>query len=126
MSPKNSNKETALKFLNLVTSGEIDEAYKSCVGPGFRHHNPYYHGDAESLAKGMKESDKEFPNKLFELQRSVAEGDFVVTHSRVRLAPKELELAAVHIFRFKNDLIVELWDVAQEIPKNSHNKNGMF
>lgn len=31
-----------------------------------------------------------------------------------------------HIFRFQGDRIVELWDVWQEIPKDSANEHGMF
>jgi predicted SnoaL-like aldol condensation-catalyzing enzyme len=32
----------------------------------------------------------------------------------------------IHIFRFEEDRIVELWDVGQEIPEDSPNDNGMF
>jgi hypothetical protein len=36
------------------------------------------------------------------------------------------DIAAVHIFRFEQDRIVELWDVAQPLSKDSPNQNGMF
>jgi hypothetical protein len=29
-------------------------------------------------------------------------------------------------FRFENDRIAELWDIAQEVPAESMNSNGMF
>jgi predicted SnoaL-like aldol condensation-catalyzing enzyme len=32
----------------------------------------------------------------------------------------------VHIFRFRGDKIVELWDLGQEVPESSPNENGMF
>jgi hypothetical protein len=32
----------------------------------------------------------------------------------------------VHIFRFQNDLIAELWDIGQAVPENSPNQFGMF
>lgn len=37
-----SHKESALGFLNSVASGQVREAYELYVGPGFKHHNPYF------------------------------------------------------------------------------------
>ena len=34
--------------------------------------------------------------------------------------------AAVHLFRFDGDRIVELWDVGQPVPEESPNENGVF
>jgi predicted SnoaL-like aldol condensation-catalyzing enzyme len=34
--------------------------------------------------------------------------------------------AVVHIFRFEGGLIVELWDVGQDVPEQSVSENGMF
>lgn len=45
----NSLKENAMSFLQLVASGEVREAYRRFSSPDFRHHNPYFRGDAESL-----------------------------------------------------------------------------
>ena len=36
------------------------------------------------------------------------------------------EIALIHIFRFEGDLIIEEWEAAQEVPKESPNENGMF
>ena len=48
-SKKASNrKEAAVSFLKLAASGKVDEAYGSYIGANFRHHNPYFRGDAES------------------------------------------------------------------------------
>jgi predicted SnoaL-like aldol condensation-catalyzing enzyme len=38
----------------------------------------------------------------------------------------DVEYAVVHIARIEGGRIVELWDVGQEIPKDSPNANGMF
>jgi predicted SnoaL-like aldol condensation-catalyzing enzyme len=119
-------KDIALSFLNLVTSGKIKEAYELHVAPGFRHHNPYFKGDAKSLQIGMEENESRFPNKKLEVYQIIAEGDRVSVHSHVTLKKGELEIAVVHIFKFKNDKIIELWDVGQQIPQESLNENGMF
>jgi predicted SnoaL-like aldol condensation-catalyzing enzyme len=121
-----SNKGVATSFLNLASSGRVDEAYSKFVGNGFRHHNAFFEGSMESLRAGMKENAIQNPAKVFEVKRVIAEGDFVVTHSHVQQKPGDLGAAVVHIFRFENGKIVELWDLGQPIPENSPNQYGMF
>jgi predicted SnoaL-like aldol condensation-catalyzing enzyme len=121
-----NNKGVATSFLNLASSGRVDEAYSKFVGNGFRHHNAFFEGSMESLRAGMKENAIQNPAKVFEVKRVIAEGDFVVTHSHVQQKPGDLGAAVVHIFRFENGKIVELWDLGQPIPENSPNQYGMF
>ena len=121
-----SNKGVATSFLNLASSGRVDETYSKFVGNGFRHHNAFFEGSMESLRAGMKENAIQNPAKVFEVKRVIAEGDFVVTHSHVQQKPGDLGAAVVHIFRFENGKIVELWDLGQPIPENSPNQYGMF
>jgi predicted SnoaL-like aldol condensation-catalyzing enzyme len=123
---KNSIKETAVSFLQLVASGEVRKAFQKYIGPGFRHHNPFFPGDADSLMQAMEENATENPNKVFEVKRVIGEDDIVVIYSHVKQNPDDLGGAVVHIFRFQNDLIIELWDVGQSIPENSPNENGVF
>lgn len=121
-----TNKDIATSFLTLVTDGKIRDAYNCHVSPDLLHHNPYNKGDTNSLMAGMEEADKQFPNKVFKIQRAIHEGDFVAVHSHLTLKPKELELAVVHLFRFQSGKIVEFWDIAQQVPKETLNENGMF
>ncbi|WP_438824789.1 nuclear transport factor 2 family protein [Bacillus sp. JJ1532] len=121
-----SHKDQAVSFLQLVASGNVDEAYQKYIGPGFRHHNPYFRGDANSLMLAMKENADLNPNKTLEVKHAIEEGEMVTVHSHVRQNPEDLGGVVVHIFRFQNDQIVELWDVGQPIPEDSPNENGMF
>ena len=123
---KDSNKDAAVTFLKLAASGKVREAYSKFVGPGFRHHNPFFEGSAESLSAGMEENARQNPDKVFEVKRAIAEGEFVVVHSHVQQKPNELGAAVVHIFRFEMGHIVELWDLGQPVPENSPNQYGMF
>jgi len=74
----------------------------------------------------MEESAVQFPKKVFEVVRTLEDGDFVVVHGKVRLNPDMPEIALIHIFRFDGDLIIEEWEAAQEVPQESPNENGMF
>ncbi len=122
----NTNKNIAVSFLEMASSGKVQEAYSKFVGDGFRHHNPFFEGSAESLQKGMEENAMQNPDKVLEVKRVIEEGDFVMVHGLVRHKPGELGVALVHIFRFENGLIVELWDLGQPVPEKSPNQYGMF
>ncbi|KMY54096.1 polyketide cyclase [Bacillus sp. FJAT-27231] len=123
---KNSLKEKAVSFLQLVASGRVREAYSRYIGPDFRHHNPFFCGDANTLMLAMEENAAKNPHKIFEIKRIIEEGDTVAVHSHVKQKQGDLGGVVVHIFRFHNDLIVELWDVGQPVPENSPNENGVF
>lgn len=119
-------KEKAVSFLQLVASGKVREAYHKYISPDFRHHNPYFRGDADSLMLAMKENANENPYKVLEVNQVIGEGNVVAVHSHIKQTQDDLGAAVVHIFRFDNELIVELWDVGQPIPENSPNENGVF
>jgi|ERR1043165_2961818 predicted SnoaL-like aldol condensation-catalyzing enzyme len=120
-----SQKDTAVSFLKNAATGNLDEAY-SLISPNFRHHNPHFKGDAESLKAGMADAHKQFPDTKIDVQRVVAEGDLVAVHSRVQHASDKPAIAVVHIFRFEDEKIAELWDVGMEVPKDSPNEHGAF
>ena len=121
-----SHKDVAIEFLTLVGSGKVREAYRKHVGPSFRHHNPYFPGDAASLMAAMEDSAAKNPDKILEIQIALQEGDRVAVFSRVRQKPADLGGAVVHIFKFQDGLISEFWDIGQAVPENSPNENGMF
>jgi predicted SnoaL-like aldol condensation-catalyzing enzyme len=121
-----NNKAAAISFLQLASSGRAREAYAQFVGAGFRHHNPFFEGTAAALLAAMEENTRQAPDKVFEVQRAIAEGDWVMVHSRVRQRPADLGAAVVHIFRFEAGRIAELWDVGQPVPEHLLNQNGMF
>lgn len=121
-----SLKEKAVSFLQLVASGKVREAYQTYISPDFHHHNPYFRGDAESLMLAMEENATMNPHKILEVKLAIQERDTVAVHSHVKQNPEDLGGAVVHIFRFQNNQIVELWDIGQPIPEDSPNENGMF
>jgi uncharacterized protein YndB with AHSA1/START domain/predicted SnoaL-like aldol condensation-catalyzing enzyme len=121
-----SRKEAAVSFLRMVGAGDVRDAYRRYIAPGFRHHNPFFRGDAESLLHAMEENAAQNPDKVVEVQRALEDGDLVAVHSRVQQKPGDPGAATVHIFRFEGDRVVELWDMGQPVPDSSPNQNGMF
>jgi predicted SnoaL-like aldol condensation-catalyzing enzyme len=121
-----SNKQSAISFLELVVKGSIDEAYENYVDLQGTHHNTFTPAGFAALREGMKGADKQFPDMKSETQHVVAEGDLVAVHSHLTLKEGEMEMATVHLFRFKDGKIVELWDIGQKLTPDSPNTDGAF
>jgi predicted SnoaL-like aldol condensation-catalyzing enzyme len=121
-----TRKQTARTFLRLAATGRVRSAYERFVGKGFVHHNPYFPADVEALRRGMEQAAAKFPRTRIDTQRALEDGSLVAVHSRVRHQPKGADIAVVHLFRFRGARIVELWDVAMEVPKRSPNRAGAF
>ena len=115
-----------MAFLQLAAFGEVEKAYQHYVARNFRHHNPYYKGDRESLKKGMMENSKSHPNKEFSMLFALEDDNMVAVFSRVQPADSKVPVSVVHIFRFDEDRIVELWDVIMPQPNKVINENGIF
>jgi predicted SnoaL-like aldol condensation-catalyzing enzyme len=121
-----SRKEIAIAFIQKCASGSASEAFAEYASPHFFHHNPFFTGDAAALMAGMEENAKQNPKKTLEVKHALEENELVVLHARVRHRPGELGVALVHIFRFKDNRIIEMWDIGQPVPPNSPNEYGMF
>jgi predicted SnoaL-like aldol condensation-catalyzing enzyme len=121
-----SKTDIAVEFLSLCASGRVREAYDRHVAENFRHHNAYFPGDRDSLLTAMDQSAQSEPNKSFTVRQTMESADRVATLSHLRRAPVDLEYAVVHILRFEDGKIAEMWDVGQEIPRDSPNRLGMF
>ena len=122
----NDYKQIATDFLMHASKGNSKEAFSKYVSKNFKHHNTYFKGDGESLMIAMEDNAMKNPNKVFDIKRSLQDGDLVATHSYVRQKPGDPGAAVVHIFRFENDKIAELWDLGQAVPLETVNENGMF
>ena len=119
-------KTIASEFIKMCAKGNAKAAFQLYTAEGFKHHNVYFKGDAASLFTAMDESAKQNPDKVFEIQRALEDGEQVAVHSRVVMGGGNVELALMHIFKFQEDKIIELWDFGQVVTEDIVNENGMF
>ena len=119
-------KATAIAFLQHAAAGRARSEAARYLAPGFLHHNLHFPGDANALLEAMDKNAEQFPGKTIDVVHAVRDGDLVATLCKVRHSPDETGWAVNHWFRFDGDRIAELWDLAQEIPKESPNQNGPF
>lgn len=120
------NSEIATEFLSMASSGRVREAYECHVADDFIHHNAYFPGDRESLLVAMEQSAESEPNKFFTVKQVIDSGDRIAVFSHLQRVQADQGYAVVHILRFHGSKIAEMWDIGQEIPKDSPNALGMF
>ncbi len=121
-----TNKEVAIELLKWIVDGRIDEAYDKFTSTEMIHHNAWFKGDRESLRKAMHESQRENPNKSATIHHAIQEGDLVTLFSHIKQNPSDKGSAVIHIFRFAEGKVVEVWDVGMSLPEQEINENGVF
>jgi predicted SnoaL-like aldol condensation-catalyzing enzyme len=121
-----TNKQIAKAFLTEVIEGRIEEAYEKYVNMSGRHHNAYFASGMETLKQAMIENEKQFPNKQFEILHIAAEGDLVMVHSKLSLGSESFGMGTLHVLKFKDGKIIEMWDMSQAVPNDMPNSDGMF
>jgi predicted SnoaL-like aldol condensation-catalyzing enzyme len=122
-----NNKETVVAFYSRAFNDhEPADAVAQYVGSDYIQHNPDTPSGREAFVQSTNRFMENFPQASVEIKRVIAEGDLVVTHDLVRLAPGDRGLAGIDIFRLKDGKIIEHWDVRQPVPEKSANDNTMF
>lgn len=121
-----THKDIAVHFLHLCSSGEVLTAFAQYAHDAIIHHNPFFHKDISVLQQAMIDNAASFPHKVFSVIHSLEDHNFVAVHSKVKLAPETTGHILVHIFRFEQDKIIEIWDISQPIPENIVNEHGII
>ena len=121
-----SSKRAAVQFVQLIVAGRIEEAYLNYVDMLGKHHNPFFAAGFPALQKAMSENHAQFPSKQLFVKNVLGDGDLVAVHSHIVLHPGDPGIAVVHLFRFQEGKIVEMWDCAQPVPADSPNADGAF
>lgn len=121
-----TNKQAAAEFLQLVVAGRIDEAYRAHVNMGGKHHNPFFAAGFPALLEAMKDDQSRSPDKKLTVKNILGDDDLVAVHSHLAFRPGDPGMATVHLFRFGQGKITEMWDCGMPIPPDSPNADGAF
>ena len=114
------NKALVLKALHEAFNLRDDSAYSRYWSPDYIQHSAILPPGVEGLKKEMSALPETF---RYEPGLIVAEGDHVMVHGRYSgFAPKAWII--VDIFRIKDGLLAEHWDVIQDEISASESKSG--
>lgn len=77
----NQNKQNAIAFYKMAYEGEPRKAVELYVGDEYIQHNPDVGDGKEPFTAYFERVGKEYPNKMIEFVRAIAEGDLVALHT---------------------------------------------
>lgn len=121
-----SNKETVLSFFKLLAGQKVKEAFDKHIAENFKHHNQHTKAGRQALLEGMTDAHNQFPTMTIDVKNIFEDGDFVITHSLVKMSPEHNGFVCVHISRFSNGRIAEFWDLASPVNEEVVNIDGAF
>ncbi|WP_428410331.1 nuclear transport factor 2 family protein [Hyphococcus sp.] len=95
------------------------------ISPDYVQHSSLAPPGVDALKDFLVKIRAESPDAEQTVTRAFADGDYVITHVHVKRWPGDPGLAVADIFRLEAGMIVEHWDVIQEIPAEPVNPNPM-
>jgi len=114
--------EMVHKVLIAMDSGAVDRY----IAAEYVQHSSLAEPTVAALKAFLDRVRAESPDARQTIHRSFVDGDHVITHTHVERWPGDAGLAVVDIFRVKDGMIVEHWDVIQDVSDSPINPNSMF
>lgn len=108
--------------LNPMDSGAVDRY----ISPGYIQHNQAAQPGREGLKAFLDMIRGQTPDAVHDVKRAFVDGNHVTVHYHVRRWPDDLGWAVIDIFRIEDGMIVEHWDVMQDVVEGGPNPIGPF
>lgn len=109
------------KVLIAMDSSLVDKY----IAPDYVQHSSLAPPGRDALKDFLDRVRVETPHATQRIGRSFVDGDHVIVHSLVKLNPEHRGFAVTDIFRVAHGMIVEHWDVLQDVPEHPVNPNPM-
>lgn len=126
LNAEEANRALVVNFYDqFFNHHEVAEASK-VVAENYIQHNPEVPDGKAPFVDYFTGFFKENPESRARIVRSATDHDLVYLHVHSITSQKDRGQAVVDIFRVKDGMITEHWDVIQEVPSQSANENTMF
>ncbi|SFG44478.1 Predicted SnoaL-like aldol condensation-catalyzing enzyme [Novosphingobium sp. CF614] len=110
------------EVLIAMDSSRVDDF----ISPAYIQHSSLAEPTVAALKAFLDRVRAESPDASHTIHRAFVDGDHVVVHCHVERWPGDPGLAVVDIFRCADGMIVEHWDVIQDVPTVPINSNSLF
>lgn len=121
-----ANLRLVIEMYHKVLIAMDSQAVDHYIAPDYVQHSSLAEPGVEALKAFLDKVRAESPDARQTIHRTLVDGDMVAVHVHVERFPGDPGLAVVDIFRVAGGMIVEHWDVLQEVPANPVNPNSMF
>jgi predicted SnoaL-like aldol condensation-catalyzing enzyme len=121
------NRERVLALYRDVLDPHDRSRLHEFLVPEYIQHSPEAPDGLDGIGDFLDWIKREHPQHRNIIKRIFAQDDHVIVHLHCPVGPGQRDLAVVDIFRLNDDgMIVEHWDVVQQVPATSKNSNTMF
>ena len=125
---KEQNRELVLRFFTeTLVEGDYSGFERYANGEDFHQHSPDIADGVNAVIAFLEQLRKDGHGLEYaRIHRSVAEGQFVLTHSEGSIAGERH--AYFELWRVENGKVVELWDAIAAVPADDQalHKHGIF
>jgi predicted SnoaL-like aldol condensation-catalyzing enzyme len=121
-----ANLDVTLAMYRDVLIAMNPDAVDRYISPDYIQHSSLAEPTIAALKQFLAKVHAESPDAQQSIKRAFVDGDHVIVHVHVERWPGDPGLAVIDIFRLEGGMIVEHWDVIQDVPAKPINPNGMF
>lgn len=119
-----------IEIYRIFERGPTNENLSHLISERYIQHSVYLPNGRAPLVELFGLAAEEYPVRI-DIHRVIVQDTYAFAHVNFRNldndSPEDMGMAAVDIYRFDEDgLLVEHWDVLQDVPAFSPNPNGMF
>lgn len=103
-------------YVDVVWNQGRTDLAENFVAEDLAQHNPGLPDGRAALVAFIDGLRTSLPAGRFEIRRLAQDGDLVFTHSHFTPEPGAAGVAVVDVYRVVDGLIVEHWDVKEDVP----------
>ena len=126
LTAEEANRALVIEFYDQFFNRHQVEQAARVVADDYKQHNPDVPDGKAPFVGYFTGYFKDNPQSRARIVRSATDGDLVYLHVHSRTGLQDPGQAVVDIFRVENGIIVEHWDVIQDVPAKAANDNTMF
>ncbi|GAA4633043.1 hypothetical protein GCM10023196_069000 [Actinoallomurus vinaceus] len=110
-------------YIELVWNQGRTEEAERFLAEDLIQHNPNLPNGRKPLVDFIGGLHEQLPESRFDIRRTAAEGDLVFVHSLFTAQPGHRGIAVIDVFRVADGLIVEHWDLREDVPETTASGN---